>query len=280
VDVAIMLVCGVMLLLGLAAGVWWSGRPFSTPDPQVDLTPAEVARRFVWYVSIVLIAGPFAGLAVIGGGGRLAMRLLAVTSGDDAQGRITEADQVVGQITLDGTIDFVLFNGIIGGLLGGALFLLVRRVIPSGRWGGVVFGLGLLVIFGATIEPLRKDNPDFDIVGPGWVSVLVFTLMAVAFGLAVQGLTNRVSAWLPLPSTERRVLLRYALPLALAVLLFSVTAFLVVIGVVAVLLTRWPPIVDAVRSRRWIVAGRVFGLSLVALSLPYALSSVIDIATR
>ena len=35
-------------------------------------------------------------MVAAGAGGRLVMRLLAVTAGDGAQGRITEADQVVG----------------------------------------------------------------------------------------------------------------------------------------------------------------------------------------
>ena len=38
------------------------------------------------------------------------MRLLAVTAGDAAQGRITEADQLVGAISVDGTMGFVIFR--------------------------------------------------------------------------------------------------------------------------------------------------------------------------
>jgi hypothetical protein len=63
-----------------------------------------------------------------------------------------------------------------------ALYLVLRRLLPAGRLGGVVFGVGLLVVFGTTVDPLRRDNPDFDIVGPGWLSVLVFASLAVAFG--------------------------------------------------------------------------------------------------
>ena len=49
-------------------------------------------------------AGSGPGLLVTGPAIRLIMRLLAVTSGDDAQGRITEADEVVGRIDVVGTI--------------------------------------------------------------------------------------------------------------------------------------------------------------------------------
>ena len=276
----IMLVCGALLLLGLAAGASASGRPFSAPDTDIVLIPGEVARRFVWYASITLTAGVLAGITIIGAGGRLAMRLLAVTAGDAAQGRITEAEEVVGDITLDGTIGFVLFNGIFGGVFAATLFLLVRRFLPAGPLGGVAFGLGLLLVFGATIDPLRRQNPDFDIVGPGWVAVLVFTALAVAFGLTLQGLAVRMSTWLPQPSTERGVLLRYAFPAALAVVAFSITTLLVIVCLLVVLLTRWPPVVNAVRSPRWIIGGQVLITGLVLVSLPNTLSSLVDIAGR
>lgn len=276
----IMLVCGALLLCGLAAGASASGRPFSAPDTAIVLTPGEVARRFVWYASLTLTAGVLAGVTVIGAGGRLAMRLLAVTAGDDAQGRITEAREVVGDITLDGTIGFVLFNGIFGGVFAATLFLVVRRFLPAGPLGGVAFGLGLLLVFGATIDPLRKQNPDFDIVGPGWVAVVVFTALAVGFGLTLQGLSARLSTWLPQPSTERRVLLRYAFPAALAVVAFSITALLVIVCLVVVLLTRWRPVVNAVRSPRWVIGGQVLVAGLVLVSLPNTLSDLVDIASR
>ena len=54
--------------------------------------------------AVGLTGGFWTGLLVTGPAVRLAMRLLAVTGGDDAQGRITEAEEVVGSVSLDGTI--------------------------------------------------------------------------------------------------------------------------------------------------------------------------------
>jgi hypothetical protein len=278
---AIMAVCGILLAAGLAAAVGWRNRPF-TPPPSEDeeISSAEVARRFAWYSALALTGGVMAGITVIGAGGRLVMRLLAVTSSDDAQGRITEAEEIVGKITLDGTIGFVLFNGIFGGVIAAGLYLLVRRFLPGGWRGGVAFGLGLLVIMGTTIDPLRDENPDFDIVGPGWLSVVAFTALAVIFGVVLAAVMARLSEWLPLVSTDRRVLLRYAGPAAIAVLAFSVTFVLVVICLLVVAVTRWRPVREAVRSRQWLVGGRVLLLALVVIALPNAISSVADIATR
>jgi hypothetical protein len=276
----IVIVCGALLLAGLVAGVVWGGRTFASPDPDVDLTAAECARRFTWYAAIGMSAGIAAGISVIGAGGRLAMRLLAVTSDADAQGRVTEAGEIVGDITVDGTIGFVVFNGIFGGIVFGTLFLLVRRLLPAGRLGGVVYGLGLMIVFGAVLDPIRRDNPDFDIVGPGWVSVVVFTLLAVAFGVSIDGFTARMSTWLPQPSLQKRALLRYAGPALVAVVGFTLTVFVTIAGFVAVLVTRWRPVVDTVRSPRWVLGGRILAIAIVIVSLPNTLASVADIIGR
>ena len=277
---AVVAVCGVLLLAGLAAAVGWGGRPFAAPPVEPAPSAAEVARRFVWYAAMMLLAGVTVGILVIGAGGRLAMRLLAVTAGEAAQGRITEADEVVGRISVDGTIGFVVFNGVFGGIVGGALYLLLRRYLPGGRRGGIVFGLGLLVVLGTTLDPLRSENPDFDIVGPGWLAVVVFTLLALLFGAAMAAIANRASAWLPLPARNRKVLLRYLPPAALAAVGFTATVVLVVVGAVVVAASRWQLIVDAVRSRRALLAGRLIAALLVVLALPNAIRNVADIAGR
>lgn len=275
-----MLVCAVLLLAGLIAGGTSSRLDFRSPEPNIALKPTVVAKRFAWYVALALTAGVLAGVTVIGAGGRLAMRLLAVTAGDAAQGRLTEADQTVGEITVGGTVGFVVFSGVFGGVIAAVLYLLVRRFLPP-RWlGGAIFGLGLLIVAGTTIEPLRSDNPDFDIVGPGWLALLVFAALSVVFGIVLSGLIAAVSRWLPLIAANRRVLLRYLFPALFAAIAFIPTALAVVVGIAAIALTRWRPIVDAVRSRRWVVAGRVVAIVVVLIALPNAISTFVDIGTR
>src|SRR5215213_11466994 len=94
-----------------------------TDPPPVSL----VVRRYLWYLAVALLSGAAAGILAAGAGGRLVMRLLAVTAGADAQGRITEAEEVVGRITVDGTIGFVLFTGLFVGLPSAVGYLLLRR---------------------------------------------------------------------------------------------------------------------------------------------------------
>ena len=92
-------------------------------------------RRYLWCLTLAISAGVGAGILAAGAGGRLVMRLLVVTAGPDAQGRISEADQVVGRISLDGTLGFIVFTGLFFGAASGAAYLLVRRWLPGGRAG-------------------------------------------------------------------------------------------------------------------------------------------------
>jgi hypothetical protein len=56
-------------------------------------SPGLVLRCYLWYLTVAVTSGLGAGILAAGAGGRVVMRLLAVTAGADAQGRITEAGQ-------------------------------------------------------------------------------------------------------------------------------------------------------------------------------------------
>jgi hypothetical protein len=277
---AVIWVCTAVLVVALVLGTRWSRLPFTPPPTSEEPGAGAVAKRYVWHCALLLAAGVTAGISVIGCGGRLAMRLLAVTAGDAAQGRLTEADEIVGEVTTDGTIGFVLFQGIVGGVAMTAIYLVIRRLLPSRTAGGLAFGAGLLLVLGTTSDPLREENPDFDLVGPGWVSVLVFTALALAFGVVLAGFVARLSGWLPLPSTERAVLVRYAPISAIAVLAYVFTIILAAVGVAVVAVSRWRPLVDWVRSPTAVRLGQLALLGVVAIALPNAVGSLSDILGR
>jgi hypothetical protein len=277
---AIIWACGAILAVALVLGLRWCRLPFAAPPALEERRAGSVAQRYLWYCSLLLGAGVAAGISVIGCGGRLAMRLLAATAGDPAQGRITEADEIVGEVTVEGTIGFVLFQGIITGIATAAIYLVIRRLLPARAAGGLAFGAGLLLVLGTTSDPLRDENPDFDIVGPGWLSLLVFVLLALAYGLVLAGFVARLSAWLPLPSTDGLTIVRYLPIVLVALLVYPATILLAAIGVIVVLVTRWHSLVAWFRSPLAVRVGQVLLLVLVALSLPNALQSLADIARR
>jgi hypothetical protein len=268
--VTVIVVCILLVLAGLVMTVRWGG--LAVEQPQVpeqdgdragadDAAPAGlVLRRYLWFVNLAVAAGFGAGLLAAGAGGRLAMRLLAVTAGDAAQGRITEADQVVGRISVGGTIEFILFTGLFFGPVTGALYL-------------------LLLVAGTRLEPLRRANPDFDLVGPGWVSVVTFVVLVVFHGMLVAALAGRISRAVPLLGTRPAAIAAHA-PLLLLLPLVLVAVGVAVVGLLVVLASRARPVVAAWGAPGLVRAGRI-ALVLVALvALPGFLADVVDILGR
>jgi hypothetical protein len=276
--VAVLAVMAATLVGGVVLTLRWLALPYRAGE-------GPPAVRYVRGVAVALVAGFWAGILVTGPAVRLAMRLLAVTAGDDAQRRFTEADEIVGRVDVGGTIALVVFGGILPGLLSGGIYVLVRRLLPAGVWGGVVFGLLHLVVAATRLDPLRPDNPDFDLVGPGWLSVLTFGLAAVAHGMAVAAFAARYSAALPpeAPATRAawvRVLLPLVLPALLVVLLIPVVVVLAAGLAVAAVAGRLPAVMRAVRSPRVVTAGRL-ALAVLALALlPGAIRDVHDVVVR
>jgi hypothetical protein len=285
---AVIILCIALVLAGLVAVVRWGGLaveppPTSRPDGAGPTDPPPVSlvvRRYLWYLTVALISGAAAGILAAGAGGRLVMRLLAVTAGADAQGQITEAEEIVGRITIDGTLGFVVFTGLFFGPVSGAAYLLLRRWLPAGRAGGLAFGALLLVVAGTRLEPLRRSNPDFDLVGPGWVAVVAFTVLVVFHGMLVAALAGRLSRAVPLLAAWPGAIAVHA-PLLLLVLPGpSVALVLIIVGVVVVLASRIPSVVAAVHARPLVIVGRVALAMAGLVALPGFTSAVVDISSR
>ena len=234
----------VALVAALSFVVLWGGRRSETEPLLVTdraRPPGEVLRRFVRSLAIAVSAGTIAGVLVGGLGSRLAMRVMAATSGDDAQGAITEAEEVVGRITVGGTLGLVLFVGLGLGTVAALLYLLLRRWLPWPAWlSGLLFGVLLLAVFGRD-DPVDPDNPDFTILSPKWLAVVMFTLLLPLFGLVLGSVVARLDAAYPELSARPKVLVAYA-PLLLFVPLFVVVVPLAMIALVAVITQRIRPL--------------------------------------
>ena len=193
--VAVVVACGALVAAGVVLVVrWGAGAPEA---PRSARPPRSPLARLVRYGALVFAAGTLAGVLAAGAGGRLVMRLLAITS-QESHGMITEGSATVGEISVDGTIGFIVFAGPAAGLLAALLFVLAGSLLPRGRAGGVALGLLLLVLLGARLEPLRADNFDFNLVGPRWLAVLAFAAVAVFQGMVMWALAGRMRLQ-PLP---------------------------------------------------------------------------------
>jgi hypothetical protein len=285
---AVVVGCVLLVVAGLASVARWGGlavRPPPTPTHDAatpsDRPPAGlVARRYLWYLAVATISGVGAGLLAAGPGGRLVMRLLAVTAGADAHGRITEADEIVGRITVGGSLGFVVFTALFLGPVTGAAYLLLRRWLPGGRAGGLAYGAVLLLAAGTRVEPLRRGNPDFDLVGPGWVAVTAFAALVVLHGMLVAALAGRISRTVPLLVPRPGAIAVHA-PLLLLILRGPFEALLlVIVGAVVVLATRARPVLAAWQARHLLAVGRVALAVAAVVALPGFVSAVADIAQR
>ena len=140
--------------------------------------------------AIALGVGAAVGLVVAGAGSRLAMRLIAVADDREDFGLPTEGGDVVGEVTLDGTL-FVLFNGLAQGIVGALLYLALRRWLPERPFARalvfalIVLGIGLTAI-------VNGNDADFEFVNTA-VSVLSFACVLLAYGLLVPILIDRFS---------------------------------------------------------------------------------------
>jgi hypothetical protein len=302
-TVAVVLICLALVLAGLAAVARWgalpvqpppSGSAARAPDPAGTAAGADpgaapdagglrplglVLRRYLWYVDLAVIAGTAATVMATGAGGRLAMRLLAVTAGAGAQGRITEAGETVGEITAGGTIGFALFLSLFGGFAVGAGYLLLRRWLPAGRLGGGAYGLLLLLVLGSRVDPLRAGNPDFDIVGPSWLAVVVLAAVVLFEGMLIVALTARLSRALPLITARPGAAAAY-LPLVLLVPFAPLVVVAAVGALVAVGASRVRPLVAAWRDGRVDLAGRLAVLAGGLVAAPGFVVAVADILGR
>ena len=214
----------VVTALGLAAtgaATWiaWQGRalpihPVRRPAGGWRTEAFDATRTFAATVT----AGAVAGLLVLGFGGRLVMRVLAATSGDGVQGRLTEAGERIGAITTDGTIGFLTFIGLGGGVLTAVVYLPFRRLLPdhAGRAGLIIAVLATGTL--GVADPLSPDNVDFALLSPLPLAVLLLLLTALVFATTFTALAARfeqISA--SSISLPRRLATMAVLPLTLLI---------------------------------------------------------------
>ena len=180
----------------------------------------------------MLVGASLAGVLTIGAGGRLMMRVLAATSSDDVQGLRTEADEIVGEVSVGGSVFLIVVVGIGAGVLGLVLFSVLRRWLPdrslAAGWVGVSIGAGLLV---RPAGLLSATNRDFTLLTPVVLAVGFCLATLALFGATFGVLVDRLAARWPQPGWSAQGVVSV---LPFAVLLPSPPLFVtVVVGVLA-----------------------------------------------
>jgi len=227
----------------------------AAPVPwQEDL--ARGARR----VSAVVVAGLVAGVGIGGVGGRLAMLLLRLTSGDAVLGLESDDGFVIGRVS-GATLFLLLFTGVLG-VLGSLGYLAVRAWIPAGAraaWTGV---------FGAAVGSagvVHSDGIDFVLLRPLWLAIALFVALPALYGVAMSVLVERGLRRADEPGAGGRLWFLGLIPLfALALLGPEGIVVLLLVAVVWWLNRSAPAVAALWRSAPVVWAGRALLLGVVA----------------
>ena len=152
------------------------------------------ARHF----ALVGLVGVGLGAVVGGGGGRLVMKILALAAPDRVAGQITENGNRIGEFTLGGTIELVIFGGALAGGMGAVVYLISE---PWLRWTrravGGAFAL-LLLAMGSTFA-LDPQNRDFLLVTNQPLAFGLFASLFVIFGFLLPPGVGVLDRLLPAP---------------------------------------------------------------------------------
>jgi hypothetical protein len=154
---------------------------------------STAVRRF----TAAVLAGAFTGFLVGGVGGRLAMLVLRLTTGDSVHGVVSDDGFVIGRVTLAGTIGLLLVATLIG-VLGALVHRLVVPWLIGPRWFRrltTAAGSGLVV--GAML--VHRGGVDFTRLRPAGLAIALFVLVPGLYGAfigPVQEYCDRPDCWL------------------------------------------------------------------------------------
>ncbi len=131
-----------------------------------------------------------AGLVWGGVGGRVAMRIIFLTSDERVRGLTSDDGFEIGRISGD-TIFLLIFTSILGAVAG-LLYGLVRMLLRGPRWL-IAIAVGVTVAAGAGGGLIvNADGIDFRVLEPLWLAVGLFLLIPGAWGVTVVLLTERL----------------------------------------------------------------------------------------
>ncbi|HEU0074936.1 MAG TPA: hypothetical protein VFS30_13120 [Dehalococcoidia bacterium] len=168
-----------------------------TQTSAADQGQAELQRLYILLVDIFRggLAGTLAGVLFLGAGGRIVMRISALLN-PDARGFLTESENVVGEITLGGTVALVVVGGAIFGLAAGTVWVLVREWLPREITARTSLAAILAAVTGSA-GVIAADNSDFRVLEPQEAHVAMFLLLLLLTGAATALIDRALESRLP-----------------------------------------------------------------------------------
>ena len=125
-------------------------------------------------------------------GGRLAIRVLFLTSDDSVKGVTSDDGFEIGRFTLASTLGLIIVTAFIG-VLAALLFLVARPFVA--RLGGAVVPV-MAVFYGVVggAMMVHRDGIDFRVLEPALLAIALFVAICAAFGAVVAWLVDAAAA--------------------------------------------------------------------------------------
>jgi hypothetical protein len=143
------------------------------------------------------LSGIIVGLLVGGIGGRLVMRLATIRH-EDAVGIFTDNGEVIGHITINGTLALMVFGGMGMGFVAGTIWVIVRPWLPETPAARAITTAVAAVAIG-TPTVIQRTNPDFVVLRHDPVVVALLIGLVGLTGLSIAVVDGALDARLPRP---------------------------------------------------------------------------------
>lgn len=152
----------------------------------------SVVEPIVRLVAATVIVGAVGGALIGGLGGRLAMRILFLTSDDSVEGLTSDDGFEIGRFTLSGTAGLVLFTALIG-VMAALLYLVALPFVTRlGKAKVPAMAVFYGVIGGAML--VHTDGVDFNRLEPAALAIALFVGICAGFGALVARVMARAAA--------------------------------------------------------------------------------------
>ena len=175
-------------------------RAFDESESISVLSLAELVR----HIAVVGLSGALAGAVFGGVGGRLLMRIAAMIAPDRVVGRLTENGNRIGDFTVSGTTEILVFSGLLMGGIGAVAYVVAEPWLSwSIRWRPLLFGLFILAIGAPTV--LEPDNVDFRLVGSQELIIGMFLTIFLLYGVTLVSVIRLLDRHLPGVNPDRPI---------------------------------------------------------------------------
>ena len=166
----------------------------------MDETPnaAVVTERVSWLdvaagsaASLVtgVVAGGLAGFVWGGVGGRIAMRVIFLTSDESVRGFTSDDGFEIGRMSFD-SVFLVIALTFVGAFLGGGYGVL--RMFLEGPLWAMCAGMAVMVGAAGGALVVNSDGIDFRLLEPLWLAVIMFVALPALWGATVPLVTDQI----------------------------------------------------------------------------------------